>query len=272
MTCKGKIVMNEGGNRDEDAVKTSVRVLNVVTKYDGGLDVEEWLERVRMVCDVQGIKDARRIMPLLLEGPAFSVYMNMSEEERDVKGGVESALRKTFGINKYTAYEMFVNLKCVSDKVDLYAINLKRLAKSAGIESKDVIKCAFVCGLPKSVSNAIKAMPNEDSLTLEDVVGVAKAMTATGTSVQSCAIVRDDMVRSVVCYNCGKQGHLARNCFRNRTGFVRKCHICGNENHMANACGERYGMRKTPIDENERNVRGNEQRSSRALADVRVDR
>ena len=272
MANKGKSGVFEGGNRDEDAVKMSVRVLSVMSKYDGGADVEEWLERVNVVCDVQGIKDARRIMPLLLEGPAFSVFMNMPERDRNAKGGIESALRRTFGMSKYVAYEMFANLKCLNDKVDMYAINLKRLAKSAGIESKSVIKCAFVCGLPRTVSNAIKALHNEDSLSLEEVISVAKSMTECASSVQSCAMVRDDTVRIVTCGNCGRQGHASRSCFRNRGGNARKCWICGDERHLANACGERYDARKTRCEEPERNVRGNEQRSSRALADIRVDR
>ncbi|CAA7034088.1 unnamed protein product [Microthlaspi erraticum] len=44
------------------------------------------------------------------------------------------------------------------------------------------------------------------------------------------------------CYTCGKMGHVARMCYRNRpAGASAKCFSCGEQGHYSNACPRKAG-------------------------------
>ena len=56
--------------------------LRLIEEFDGTRDVVEWLEKVDLVCKIRSIADLTLVIPLRLTGGAFSVYQQLSDEQK----------------------------------------------------------------------------------------------------------------------------------------------------------------------------------------------
>ena len=138
-------VTNEQGDTN---FKNCMSIIKIVPKYDGTYEFSEWLERLRITAKLRGVTNLSTVLPLLLEGNAFKVYQNMSLKSRDEEVLLIKALHDAFSIDSYTAYCLFVNCKYTHQGVDVFAIELTRLAKIAGIYSEQILINAFLKGNP----------------------------------------------------------------------------------------------------------------------------
>ena len=75
--------------------------------------------------------------------------------------------------------------------------DLRRLASLAGIESDDLIKCAFVVGLPPDVSSQLRTFAQIQKLPLSDIANQARILLAEG--VYGRAMVAVDDKRNAKC-------------------------------------------------------------------------
>ena len=211
----------------ENATATS----DYIKSFDGTGDIATWLRKVELVAKLKNIQDVSTLIPLHLEGSAFKVFDQLDEEKQaDVKA-VKKALLEAFGMNKFSAYDAFRNRSwSPGEAVDSFLADLRRLAGLAGIEKNDLIRCAFVCGLPEDVSSQLRASARIGELELSAILEQARVLMAerinSGAMVAARANDRQECSRCggahadtfcrrrrrIVCWTCGQPGHVQRFC------------------------------------------------------------
>ncbi|KAF2345075.1 hypothetical protein FHG87_024169, partial [Trinorchestia longiramus] len=94
-------------------------------------DVMTWLEKVTLVARLQKVSDLAMFIPLYLEGDALALYMELSDGEKASADKIKEKLQIAFGDGPFVAYNKLLNMKWVEEPVDVFANELKRLARLA---------------------------------------------------------------------------------------------------------------------------------------------
>ena len=211
-------------------------------------NIETWLKKLKLVAKLKEVKKLESFLPLFLEGDAFSVYDELSETSKDSSEKMEQALLNAFAQNRYSAYDSFRQRSWTpGEAVDVYMSDLRRLARLSKIESDDVIRCAFICGLPADVSSQLRIAATTNTMELSAVVVQARVLMSDRLHGAMAVHAKHDETRStggisasrsshraddysvpssgdrqqryqqqqrrvIVCYKCGKEGHIARYC------------------------------------------------------------
>ena len=76
------------------------------------------------------------------------------------------------------------------EPVDVYLSELRRLAGLGGIDDTNLLKCAFVVGLPSHVAGQLKASARLQSKDLSQLVATARGLVTDCTTGQVCAAGR----------------------------------------------------------------------------------
>ena len=195
---------------------------------------------------LQKITDLESFLPLFLAGPAFAVYKQLPESDKEDYGKLKAALLTAFGINCYTAYdELQKRVLRDGEPVDVYLADIKRLVAHIGQKDAEPIsKCAFMAGLPGDVSMQLKSMASVEKLSLPELVARARIMLSTRESEMACAAGYQKAKGT--CFNCGSTSHMARECPKStrrnyQPRYVRRCFICDQTSHIARNCPEKLG-------------------------------
>ena len=225
---------------------------------DGSQDVSNWIKKVQLVARLKNIDDVASLIPLYLEGAAFAVYDQLPDDRKKDANQVEKELVAAFAQNPFSAYDTFRQRSwCPGEAVDVFLADLRRLAGLAGVQSQELIRCAFVCGLPADVSGQLRAAAQIRESNLDVIVEQARvlmtervhggAMAAMKT--QDHVVCRDSqgergraMVgrkdsgqgwrRKMECFECGGD-HPVKFC-KNRRPVV--CWKCGETGHTSRHC------------------------------------
>jgi len=57
------------------------QLIKLVTRFDGNTDIVVWLDKLQMLCRVQGVKsDMSEVIPLFLDGAAYECYVQMDDD------------------------------------------------------------------------------------------------------------------------------------------------------------------------------------------------
>ena len=220
----------------------SVRISDIVQCFNGEGDVVQWLEKLELVAELHEITNVQKLLPLFLEGQAFAVFKELGAAEKGNLSAIKAALTDAFALNPFQAYEQLTRRKWCDEPVDFFLSDLRRLAKVAGIENEELIRRAFVVGLPPGVSRELRALAKIDSLSLSDVLTRARALLAEQVE-GDCNYVatarKDEKMKreSKRCFRCDGP-HLIKDCkaFRSRRVV---CWTCGEEGHVARQCSQR---------------------------------
>ena len=132
-------------------MKTSNFDLRIIPEFDGRQPVVEWLEKVELTCRLRSVTELENVIPLRLTGGVFSVYQQLSaEEKRDANKILKEVLCTAFAADKYTAHDQIISRKLrAGESVDVFLSDLSRLAQLFGGLSEKGLTYAFVAGLPE---------------------------------------------------------------------------------------------------------------------------
>ena len=117
---------------------------DLIRPFDGTSDVGEWLSKVGLVADLRNIEDLAQVLPLFLEGPAYAVYCELSKDKKKDINAIKAELKEVIIMNAYLAYELFIQRVWRDEPVDVYLMDLRRLARLADVTSDKLLKKAFV--------------------------------------------------------------------------------------------------------------------------------
>ena len=186
------------------------------------------------------MKDEASFLPLFLEDGALAVYLEMPENERSKVEEIRKRLREAFSDSMFVAYNKLKLTRWTGEPIDVYANEIRKLARLSGFEEQKglelVVKLAFLTGLPESVSTELQQVEGVDKISVADLLGRARVLTA---NKGEGALVAAGERQSVSgpgerkCFECSSKYHLIAECPR-RKPF--KCFSCGEEGHSAKRC------------------------------------
>lgn len=216
-----------------------------IRPFEGRGDVSTWIKKVELVAKIKKIKDIACLIPLYLEGDAFTVFDQLTDMEKEDADTIKKALRDAFGQNQFSAYDSFRRRSWNPDEaVDAFLADLRRLAHLAGIHSEELIRCAFVCGLPADVSSRLRAGARILEEDLSSILTQARVLMDERAQI-ALAAVRPEKAprwkplsaerlpgRKLSCFECGGD-HPVRYCKR-RSSIV--CWVCEQPGHLARNC------------------------------------
>ena len=137
--------------------------LNLIPEYDssGVRFVVEWLEKLELVCSLQGISKVANVIPLRLTGGAFAVYLQLPESNRKSTQKVIAALLAAFAADPYVAYKQFINRRlCTGETPD---VCLASASVFGGMT-------AFVAGLPEGVRQLLRTGSRMEDLDISQIL------------------------------------------------------------------------------------------------------
>lgn len=226
--------------------------LRLIPEFDGvSQPVEEWLEKLELVCSLRGITALHTVVPLRLVAGAFSVYQQLDSQDKANFKKIKAALISAFAVDKFVAYDQFVTRRLRDgESVDVYLADLRRLATLFGGIPDAGLSCAFVAGLPASVSRILRAGSRLENMNITDILNRARAVLAE-EGVGAAATVSSGesswrwdattpVAAGVMCRKCNQPNHYARDCRMRRGGRLGSrsvlCFGCGQPGHIASSC------------------------------------
>ena len=236
----------------------SERLVENVKAFDGSsMDVANWLKKLKLVVKLKKIGDLASVIPLFLEGPAFEVYDQMAEGDKEDASRIENVLLAAFAQSGFDAFDNFRQRSWITgEPVDVYLADLRRLARLAKVEDDMLLRRAFVVGLPFDVSSQLRVSSDIESMSLDKVLDKARVLVANRTKEFGLLAVKNGKQfkpRSVTCFNCSEEGHIARFCptsnyHGNKVSSINgsqfkprsvTCFNCSEEGHLARFCQKR---------------------------------
>lgn len=215
-----------------------------IRTFEGRGDVATWIKKVELVAKIKKIKNVAYLIPLYLEGDAFSVFDQLTDSDKEDADAIKKALRDAFGQNQFSAYDSFRQRSWTpGEAVDAFLADLRRLARLAGIHSEELIRCAFVCGLPADVSSRLRAEARILEEDLPSILTQARVLMDERAQTALAAVRPEEMPsgksrpaersrRKLSCFECGGD-HPVRYC-RKRSSII--CWSCEEPGHLARNC------------------------------------
>ena len=222
----------------------------MVKPFNGTGDVEAWLSKVELVAKLTQVEDLASFVPLFLEEGALAMYLEMKDKEKGDIEFIKLRLREAFSDNQFRAYSKLRELKWAGEAVDVFANELRRLAKLCGLRGEgleQVVKLGFVMGFPDSISVELQQIVDVERMRVSDLIGRARVLAANKGSTShslglAAAVDRTDPPQKetvntsrkpVKCFNCGGP-HFVRDCAEKKRQVI--CFRCGGAGHISSRC------------------------------------
>ena len=238
-----------------------------------GEDAKSWFKRFEVCAAANEWDDAKKLLrvPTLLKGRAWAVFESLSEAETDTYAHLKTALLARLSPDtaeeRLVAREELHRKKFVEgrESIDEMARCIERLLDKAspGLPA-NVRDCELqyhlINALPEKVSLQLKLLPQEN---YQNTISKARELlliygrptgteqvnqvqvnpsnerlekleeTLTLVTQQLAALRKPPDITQHRCFTCGRPGHLAKECRRNRD---IECFCCGARGHLARNC------------------------------------
>lgn len=225
-----------------------MKLSDVVKPFNGEGDICAWLQKVELVAKLTKVSDLATFIPLYLEGSALSVYLELSDADKEKSNVITRKLLDAFSDSRFVAYNKLKAAQWTGESVDVFANNLRRMGRDSGFTGdglEEIVKLAFVTGFPEHISVELQQVQGIEEMKVSEIMAKArvlsnnlsaKGLVAAGQGLKMGAGKKTDR-GSLKCFNC--QGpHLMRDCPERKTK-VFKCFRCGEEGHIASRCEAR---------------------------------
>ena len=205
----------------------------MIKPFSGEGDIQAWLTKVELVARLTDIEDVASLIPLYLEGGALAVYLEMPKTEQSDLKSLKKRLTQAFSDSQFVAYSKLRVSKWLGEPVDVFANELRKLGRESGLTGaglEQVVKLAFVTGLPDGVSVELQQVQGVEDLSVGDLLGRARVLVGnqTTSTVAAPAVgVTTGVQRkgaALSCFGCGGP-HLVRFC-PSRKRVEVKCFNC----------------------------------------------
>ena len=168
--------------------------LKLIPEFDGSTPVLDWVEKVELHCLLSGVKSIEHVIPLRLYGGAFTVYQQLSAEEKQNYERIKAALHKAFAIDPATAWEQFeARTLHPGETVYVYLAELTKLTVLFSGLPERALAYKFLVGLPTGAKQLLQASSSIASLSLNDLVDQAR------TVMKDNSELRDPVITEIAC-------------------------------------------------------------------------
>ena len=79
----------------------------IIEKFDKSGNVVIWLKKVKLVGRIQKMGDLSLVTQLFLEGSAFALYEQLSDDKKTSAKYIQHALFDAFAVDNFKAYKQF---------------------------------------------------------------------------------------------------------------------------------------------------------------------
>ena len=79
-------------------------LIKTVKQYNGEEDIGKWLDRAKVIAEVAN-EDLAKAMPMLLEGKAYDVWVNLDKSRKCDIDEIKSALKEMFQKNDVEVFD-----------------------------------------------------------------------------------------------------------------------------------------------------------------------
>ena len=235
-------------------------------------DSRSWFKRFEVCATANGWDEAKKLLrlPTLLRGRAWAVFDSLGEANTDSYEHLKASLLRRLSPDteedRLAARERLSvrKFRDGAESIDELARELERLLDRAspGLPAnvRDTeLRFHLINSLPEKVAFQLKLLPKvsfADTISkarevcliynradaaklvnqVQDTVATTRLdrMEATLENLSAQLMALGTQRRDVTqCHNCGKQGHLARNCRMWRPPTVSICFNCGKRGHLA---------------------------------------
>lgn len=86
---------------------SGIKFVDLVRAFDGTEDVESWVAKEEMVVKNFEVKNEEELFPILLEGVALMIFIELKEDLKKLSTKIKEKLRETFGFNPFEAFNTF---------------------------------------------------------------------------------------------------------------------------------------------------------------------
>ena len=130
------------------------------------------------MCEMCGVDNFKRVLPLRLRGGALSVYQQLTRDQKEDLQQLKQALLVAFSPDPFVAFDTFVS-RCLRPRetVDEYLGDLQDLACLIEENTSDRwLSCTFVSGLLCPVRRQLRGSSRMEHVTLEQILARARAL------------------------------------------------------------------------------------------------
>lgn len=145
--------------------------IKLIPEFTDDKTMVEWIEDAELVCVLCEIRKIKQILPLHSKGGTLAVYRQLNKEQKSDIEQIKRALLIAFGTNLFMVYDQFQTQHLrPSKRVDVFLVELKKLAVPNMPLPEHWMTCAFASGLPSHVKQILQASSRMEDLTLNQLL------------------------------------------------------------------------------------------------------
>ena len=152
---------------------TSLSSKHTIKPFNGEGDVYAWLTKIELVAMLTGVKDVHCLIPLYLEDGALAVYLEMTKEEKGDLTLLKAGLTRAFSDSQFVSYCKLRAVRWAGESVDVYVNSVRKLVKECGLKGdglEQLVKLAFVTGLPDGVAVELQQVVDVENIAVSDLL------------------------------------------------------------------------------------------------------